>query len=103
MKHLFTIHPEARREVLEGIAYLEEQRPGYGNLFNEKVDEAISRILENPTRYPKANMEGTRHRILLDKPFHKTWSIFYDFDGEMVYIISVFNNRRSTQVWEERE
>jgi len=103
MKYLFTIHPEARLEVLHEISYLKPRQSGYGDLFNLRVDEAIGKILEHPTRYEEMIKGRGRYRILLDKPFNKTHCIYYDFDGEMVHIISVFNNRRSDAVWKERE
>ena len=103
MKYLFTIHPEARQEVLDAIAYLAEQREGYGDVFNLCVDEAISKILEHPTRYQAVNRQQGRYRVLLGKPFHRSYSIYYDFDGEMVRIISVFQHRRNEKIWRERE
>lgn len=63
MKHLFTIHPEARQEVLDAIAYLAGQKEGYGDLFNLRVDEAISKILEHPTRYQEVIKRRARYRL----------------------------------------
>ena len=103
MKYLFTIHPEARQEVLDTIKYLKQHRTGYGNLFNLRVDDAIDKILTHPSRYPEIHKGSRRHRILLGKPFHKTHSIYYDFDGNFVRIISVFNNSRSETLWQERK
>ena len=103
MNRLFTIHPKARQEVLDAITYLETQKEGYGDLFNLRVDEAISRILEHPTRYQEVSKGRGRYRLALGKPFHKSYSIYYDYDGEIVRIIAVFHHRRDGSIWQERK
>ena len=103
MKYFFTIHPEAREEVLKAIKYYEKGRKGYGGLFNLRVDEAIEQIISHPTRYQEVQKGKGRYRILLGKPFNKSYCIYYDFDGEMINIISVFNNSRNEKIWQERD
>lgn len=103
MKYFFTIHPKAREEVLHSINYLDQQQTGYGDIFNLRVDEAIAKIISNPTRYQEVIRGKGRYRMILEKPFHKSYCIYYDFDGEMVRIISIFHNSRSDLIWKERE
>ena len=102
MKYNFVFHPAVRGEILDAMEYLGEQREGYDILFNLRVDEAITQIITTPTRWTKMESFRHRYRKLLTKPFDKSYSIYYDFDGEVIEILSVFNNRRDDTVWKER-
>ncbi len=103
MAYPFTLHPLARREALLEIDFLEEQRTGYGNLFNEVLDQTLGLLLKHPTRYPKVSQDSTWRKMLMGKPFHKSHSIYFEFDGEIIRIISIFNNRRDPSIWINRQ
>lgn len=102
MTYQFVFHPAVRGEIIDTMTYLGEQREGYDMLFNLRVDEAITQIIANPTRWSKMDGFPRRYRKLLTKPFNKSYSIYYDFDGEIIEILSVFNNRRDDTIWKER-
>lgn len=99
----FTIHPEARKEALHEISWLENSRENLGKKFNEVLDQTISRILENPNQFPLVLQNPDRRKALFSKPFHKSHCIYFEMEDENIRIISVFNNKRNPSSWQERE
>ncbi|MEZ4849727.1 MAG: hypothetical protein R3B93_14165 [Bacteroidia bacterium] len=102
MSFSYDFHPEAEEELFKAIDYLDEQREGYGALLAESAANLLDQITENPKRFPIASTNSQRRRAILPKPFHKTYSIYFDFDGERILIASFFNNRRDPGIWQER-
>ncbi|MEO1217604.1 MAG: hypothetical protein AAFY45_29015 [Bacteroidota bacterium] len=102
MSHPYEFHPEAEKELFNAIDYLDEKREGYGALLAEAAANILDQIIEKPKRFPIASPNSPRRRAILPKPFNKTYSIYFDFDGESILIVSFFNNSRAPGVWGER-
>lgn len=102
MNYPYDFHPKAEQELFEAIDFLDEQREGYGALLAEAAANTLDSILENPLRFPFGSPNTKRRKAVLPKPFNRSYSIYFDFDGEHVLIASFFNNRRDPRVWQER-
>ena len=99
----YEFHPLAEKELFEAIESLDDQRQGYGALLAESAANTLDQIIDNPERFPVASIATLRRRALLPKPFHKTFTIYFDFDGESILIACFFNNRRDPKTWQERD
>ncbi len=103
MSFPYDFHPKAEKELFEAINFLEEQREGYGALLAEATANLLDQIINNPKQFPNTIQADQRRRAALFKPFHKTYSIYFDFNGSEVVIISFFNNRRDPSEWQDRD
>lgn len=102
MSYPYAFHPKAEKELFEAIDYLDNQRVGYGALLAEHAADIFDQITDYPERFPLILKDSNRRRALLAKPFDKAYSVYFDFDGESILIISFFNNRRDPGKWQER-
>lgn len=102
MSYPYQFHPEAEKELFEAIDYLDSQREGYGGLLAEASANILDHIIDNPKRFPVASPGSKRRRAILPTPFNKTYSVYFDFDGETILIASFFNNRRDPNSWQSR-
>lgn len=98
----FRFLEKASEETKQAISYLEEQRTGYGDKFVTALGQAIDMVRKRPDLFPFAIRGSDIRRVSVMKPFHKSFSVFYKFDGTTVWILAVFNNRRNPEVWKSR-
>ena len=66
------LHPEARAELREARKWYFERSPLSATAFAHAVDNAVSQIVEAPTRYPVA--EHRTRKFVLQR-FPSTYSI----------------------------
>ena len=93
----------ARREANEQAQYLEKKRSGYGRKFNQALREISQKISAKPERYVKPEARPDMCCIRMPKPFDKSHSVYYKFDGKIVRVLCVFPNRRSEKIWQGLE
>ena len=102
MSYPFDYFESALEDAEDIIAYLDEQRPGYGRKFYDCLDEIIKIICKNPAQFARTRARPDLRKVPLPKPFQKTYSLYYHFDGTYVYIVTVFNNSRNPREWKRR-
>ncbi|MEM7510817.1 MAG: type II toxin-antitoxin system RelE/ParE family toxin [Bacteroidota bacterium] len=102
MPYPYDFHPLAEEELFEIIDYLDGVRSGYGSLFAELISDEIELIISHPGRYPSVNELGTIRKAILPKPFHKAYSIYFEFQDDKILFISIFNNSRNPDEWQNR-
>lgn len=102
MGFTYHFHPEAEKELFDAIDYLDEQREGYGAILAEAAAQVLDQIIAHPQRFPLVLPSSNRRRALLPKPFHRSFAIYFDFEGTDILIISFFNTRRNPGVWQGR-
>ena len=102
MGYPYDFHPKAEEELFDAIDYLDNRREGYGALLAEAASNIIDKIIENPMQFPIPLSNSHRRRAILSEPFHKSYSIYFDFDGEKILIVSFFNNRKDPRAWKDR-
>ena len=91
------LHPEARAELREARKWYFERSPLSATAFAHAVDNAVSQIVEAPTRYPMAE-HGTRKFVLQRFPFN----IFYRPDETETVIVAVAHQKRRPGYWSNR-
>lgn len=74
-----------------------ERSPISATAFAHTIDNAVSRIMENPTRHPLAEHK-TRKFVLQLFPFN----IFYLLTGSEIVIVAVAHQRRRPGYWQGR-
>ncbi|MEM6801254.1 MAG: hypothetical protein AAF696_07605 [Bacteroidota bacterium] len=93
---------EALAEASEQAAYLEDARTGYGNKFLDALKVVREKISQRPDSYASPLQRPDLHRISMPKPFNKSHSVYYSFDGKKVLIECIFPNKRDPRIWQER-
>jgi len=91
------LHPEARAELRDARKWYFERSPLSATAFAHAVDNAVSQIVEGPTRYPMAE-HGTRKFVLRRFPFN----IFYRPGESETVIVAVAHQKRRPGYWADR-
>jgi plasmid stabilization system protein ParE len=91
------MHPEARLEFREAIAYYEGCREGLGLEFSREVFAAISRIAETPLIWTKLSVNSRRS---LTRRF--PYSIIYQATDHDILIVAVAHQSRKPGYWKKR-
>lgn len=102
MSYPYVFHPQAEEELFDAIDYLDNQRAGYGALLAERAADVFDQITDHPERFPIVLKDSKRRKALLAKPFDKSYSVYFDFDGASILFVSFFNNRRDPGAWRKR-
>ncbi len=93
----YTFHPEALIEFSEAALYYSMKGSGLGLAFYTEVENAIQRIVENPTLY--RTIEDDIRRCLT-KRF--PYGILYSIEEDYVLIIAVMHCSRKPSYWKDR-
>jgi len=88
---------EARADALEAFVFYEGRRPGLGLRFRDHLDLALTRIREDPTRYPIVYRE-VRRRLVDRFPY----GVCYREYPDVVLVIAVMHGRRDPGRWRRR-
>jgi plasmid stabilization system protein ParE len=91
------IHPEARLELREAIAYYEDCMDGLGREFFREIYVSIRRIARTPALWPGLSENSRR---FLTKRF--PYSIIYQVLDEEVLIVAVAHQSRKPGYWKGR-
>jgi plasmid stabilization system protein ParE len=92
------LHPEAIAEARAAYLWYAERNPVAGNAFMAALDQAVSRILESPERWP-AHLHATRKFLLRRFPY----SVIYRPTATTVQIVAVAHGRRRPGYWKSRQ
>ena len=90
-------HPDIEYEVKSSYTWYQKQAEGLGEDFLTELETGYEAIIELPNTWPKFQQEF--RRFLLSKfPF----SIIYQFNGKIIFIVAVMHNSRKPGYWIER-
>lgn len=92
-------HPLAEGELIDAVAYYEEQRLGLGLEYLEEVEHAVNFL----TKYPEAGskIRGSIRRIALPKfPYSLLYRVL---KNDQIRVLAVAHHKRKPQYWLERE
>ena len=103
MNYPYDFHPLAEEELFDAIDYLDGQREGYGAVLAEAAANLFDTITQYPERFPLISQRSARRKALLPKPFHKTYTVYFDFLDGVILIVSFFHNSRDPRIWQRRE
>ena len=90
-------HRLAQQDLLNAIAYYDEQTPGLGAEFLEAFDEAVAFIRRYPEGAPA--VRGQIRRLVMPR---FPYNIIYRLAGDHLRVLAVAHQRRSDQFWSDR-
>lgn len=97
MKRTLLIQPEAERDLAEGLAWYEEQRPGLGQEFIMGVEAALETIECHPESHPRVHGD-TRRALLRRFPY----GVFYLLEPDRIIVLAVMHAARDPRQWQKR-
>ena len=89
--------PEARKDLIEAVAYYESCESALGLDFTIEVDKAIQRIIEYPTAWTTIS-KNCRRCIVGRFPY----GIIYSIEQDLILIVSIMNLHRHPDSWKNR-
>ena len=96
MAHL-KFHPDVAAEIRASFIWYEKQSQGLGFDFITELEMAYTAIIELPDTWPL--FHNTIRRFLLTKfPF----SVLYQQNNDIIYIVAVMHNSRAPNYWANR-
>jgi toxin ParE1/3/4 len=82
--------PEADAELAEARVWYQSQREGLDVALMLRIDEALDRVIENPSAFPLVHRQ-LRRAIVRQFPF----AIFYEVNESEIVVLAVFHSRRN--------
>jgi len=92
------VHPLARLDLLDAVAWYEEQRPGLGMEMSDQVDAAIGRAADNPLAF--AIIEDATRSVLCHR---FPYAVFFEVVGDRLFVLAVTHVRRDPIAWRSRK
>jgi toxin ParE1/3/4 len=92
-----TWHPLARRELLESSAYYENESPGLGDIFLDRIEDAVTYLQRFPRVAPVILAEIRQH-LVSKFPY----SLIYRVEDHGIFILAVAHHRRRPLYWARR-
>jgi plasmid stabilization system protein ParE len=92
-----SIHPEARRELLEAIDYYNDIEPGLGASFLAEIESAISLVEEHPALWVEI-ASGIRRCLVRRFPY----AVLYSAEAGRIFILAFMHTRRKPGYWSSR-
>jgi len=89
--------PAAKRDVKKAYLWYEQQKPGLGEVFLERVEECLRVIGRNPKAFQPI-VKDARRAIVKQFPY----VIFYRTEPKGIYVYSVFHTSQNPQRWMDR-
>lgn len=89
--------PAAKRDVQKSYEWYEEQKPGLGDVFLERVEECLAAIRRSPKAFQPVAKDA-RRAILKQFPY----AVFYRIEGKAIFIYSVFHCLQDPKKWLDR-
>lgn len=88
---------KARAEFDAAIDWYEQQRPGLGTEFAERVQAVFDRISAMPEMHAKVYQE-VRKALVRQFPY----AVYYRVRADRVVVLAVVHNKRNPNVWKSR-
>jgi toxin ParE1/3/4 len=92
-------HPLAEKELMDVVAYYEDQEPGLGLEYVAEIEQAVNFI----ARYPEAGfkVQGSIRRLTLPKfPYSLLYRLL---EGSKIRVLALAHHKRRPQYWVDRE
>jgi toxin ParE1/3/4 len=97
MSQLVVFRPEAQGDLLQSREWYEQQRPGLGDAFSDRLEEAIVRIQKMPAMYETV-FQGVRRAKIRRFPY----LIYYRAQFDRIEVVAVLHGSRDPRLWKER-
>lgn len=93
-----TYHPGAEAEVIDAALYYSAKAWGLGADFLDQIDQAVSKILRDPTRFEV--IEDDIRRCPVQR---FPYSMYYRIHGDTLRILVVKHHARHPDYWKPRK
>jgi len=90
-------HPEAKRELLDVVAYYDSIELDLGNRFIQEVEQALERIEQFPQAWASLSVNSRRCR-LSSFPY----GVVYQIAPQGIMILAVMHLQREPGYWSDR-
>ena len=97
MNYQLVVRRSTKADVRSAARQYELQRPGLGREFVAEVDEALSRVADNPLQYQVLYREARRaivHRF--------PYGVFYRIEASNIVVFCVSHLHRDPASWKAR-
>jgi plasmid stabilization system protein ParE len=91
------VRDEAELDVIDAVAWYEDQRIGLGGEFLIELDAVMQRMVQTPLQFPIVK-DNVRRALLHRFPY----SVYFLVSNEMVDVIAVLHQHRDPRTWEQR-
>jgi len=89
--------PDAEAEIAAAFSWYIERNPQAAEAFRAEVLEIVDSLSDAPTKW-KLGEDGARRRVLRHFPY----TVFFDVEGEAVFVLAVAHQRRAPGYWRSR-
>lgn len=89
--------PPAEQDVAEAYAWYEDQRPGLGEDFLQRLEACLAAVQRSPELLSVAH-EDYRRALVRRFPY----AVFYSFEADAVTVHAVFHTARDPAKWRHR-
>ncbi len=90
--------PAAREELVEAVAYYDQQRATLGDEFLLELKRAVTRIRDFPAAWPVMSRRSRRCRLT-----RFPYGLVYQVTEDEIRILAVAHLRRRPRYWRDRE
>ncbi len=87
----------AKRELVDAIAYYNEQSEGLGYRFAAEVRRTLSRIVQYPHAWPLISKRTRRCRTI-----GFPYGIIYQLSEDAIFVVAVMHLHRHPDSWRSR-
>ena len=91
------ILPDAEAEIAATFLWYQERNPQAATSFRDETLTFIDELADSASKW-KQDDDGTRRRLLRHFPY----TIFYEIDGNVVFVLAVAHQRREPGYWRSR-
>jgi plasmid stabilization system protein ParE len=91
------VRDEAELDVIDAVAWYEEQRTSLGVEFLIELDAALQRMVQSPFQFPQIK-NNVRRALLHRFPY----SVYFLAGEEIVDVIAILHQHRDPRTWEQR-
>ena len=92
------VRRRARDQVRAIAGHLERERPGYGALFLDAVEDAFRLIAEMPVSFPVVRERPDVRRGVLGRPFAK-FVVYFTTNERSSTVLAVLHGARHPETW----
>jgi plasmid stabilization system protein ParE len=97
LKYSLILRPEAEADVLEAYSWYEMEKPGLGDEFLSKIEDALENVSSTPEMHP-CICQKIRRKLIRRFPY----GIYYIFENGKVSVLGIVNLLRHPRHWRER-
>ncbi len=91
------LRPEAEQDLSDAATWYEEQLPGLGHQFLDRVLQTFSAISGTPLMYPIVH-RNTRRALIHRFPF----GVYYRLEDTVIVVVAIMHGSRDPRRWKTR-